>query len=331
MHRALSAWIGAALIGLSGAAMAADGAPQAAAEAPAKPTPKTGVSSILKLLDWGASSADVLAVAKADIEAGYADRLKQANGDTFAVDAVLRAQREEFAAVKKTLVQFIGARSGFEASIIADEYRSNEGESMLRIDDANAQRYYFFVDDKLWKIVVAYNSTISRSVAFPAFVKQVSRKNGRPTEADWVTPPGGTRTMRAAVWADDLTQLTVEDRTAFFGTFVMRFVEKSAGVARDARRAEPDSTPAPSRPSDGMLADIMGDTDGAATADVVDQLTGQDHAVDLAAGLPQDEVIRRDAPAAAKASGRKAKRKAAAEAPKSDAPPAAGGDDVIIY
>ncbi|MCB9522221.1 MAG: hypothetical protein H6702_02425 [Myxococcales bacterium] len=330
MLRPQTAWLTAALWAFAAPALATEPtADPAAAEADGKPKPKTGVSSILRTLDWGAGSAQVLDLAKADIHARFEKRFDAARGDTFAIDRLMRERRDEVKAVEDTLVNFAGGRSGYEASIVADEYRTNAGESMLRIDDAAAQRYYFFKDGALWKIVVAYNTTVTRSVKFTDFVKQVKGKNGRPTDMEWATPPGGTRTLKKAIWADDLTQLEVEDRSEFFGTFVMRFIEKNNGVALDKGRRREAPAGAGSDAADGMLADIMGAADGSETANVVDELTGSAHNVDLSRGATEQEVIRRD-PAPAKGRkkrGGKAAKKRAAE----PEPQPADGGDVIIY
>lgn len=316
--------------------------------APAAPRkePHKGVSRILELLDWRAPSATVLAHVKGQVEARYDKRLDGVR-DALTIDRILREKKAELAAVDKALVSFRGQRTGFEASIIAEEFVPSQGESVLRIDDDKAQRYYFFADDSLYKIVVAYNTSVSRQVPFVEFVKQVSAKYGRPVDQTWTTPAGGSRTLKSALWNDEITRLTVEDRSSFFGTFVMKFVAKGDGEAKEARHAEVQKNKpsvAASGFADSMMGDIMVEG-GGADENVVDQVTGTQHDIDLQTGRPNDERLNYQsadegdgASASAKGGkkgkkggkgGKAAKRDAQRADPVADSPPANNIDDII--
>lgn len=300
------------------------------------PAPKAGISGILGTLDWGANHQQVLDHVKADIDKKYEDELKQVV-DALAIDRILRRKADEFASIKKTFVRFTGQRTGYETSLVANDFAQNNDESMLRADDESAQRYYFFKNDRLWKVVVAYNTSVSRNVPFADFVKQVQGKYGEPEAVERHTPPGGQPTPRAATWQDEITHLSVEDRTGFFGTFVMKFVDKSEGLAIEQARTGKEVAAAPPAVAPAMedaLGDIMQD-DGGSSDDVVDRLTGVTHEVDLQSGRPAYEPLRRAEAPPPQASPRKdakpkkrapAGRKAAEPAPA--APPA---EPVIIY
>ncbi len=276
------------------ATLAAPEAPAAAAgKAAGKdegPKPKEGISAILGTLDWGAHHSEVLARIKADLDEKYRDRLAK-TVDTLSVDRILKEKAAAFAAIEKTYIRFTGQRTGYEASLIADDFQTNNDEAVLRIDDRDAQRYYFFKNDRLWKVLVAYNAAISSAVPFPQFLEQVQSKYGKPLSVDH-DDAGGKKTIVAGHWADDLTHLVVEDRTGFFGTFVMKFLDKGEGLALEQARAGKarPATPRASAATEGLVADIMGDG-GEAGADVVDQLTGVDHQVDLQSGRPEYETL----------------------------------------
>lgn len=309
--------------------------PALAGEAGATPKPKTGVSRILKSLNWKASSADVLDQVKVEMDQRYQKRISR-HVDTLTVDRVLREKRAAFAKIKKGQVHFDGGRSGYEASVVGEEFRANDGESMLRVDDQQAQRYYFFKHDALWKIVVVYNASISSRVDFAGFVKQIKGNYGAPTKLDWHTPAGGTRTLRGAEWADGITHLAVEDRREFFGTYLMRFVDKADGLPIEARRkgGAAKGTAAGSDFTDGMLADIMGGDNGEESANVVDQLTGANHDVDLTTGRPKDDpVLDRSGVIAPvdRAPAKPAKASAKTKQPRQAPAPDASGEPYIIY
>lgn len=328
-------------------------APASAAATPSAPAgpeePKAhdGISHVLGFLDWGASPQDVLTTLKKEVDARYAEMMREVR-DPMEIDRALRRKSTEFAAIEKTLVQFSGQRTGYESSLIGHDFVSDNEESMIRVDDRDAQRYYFFKNDRLWKVLVAYSSTVSRSMSFADFVKQVQDKYGRPAGVDWVTPKGGAKAMRAASWDDPITRLVVEDRTEFFGTYCMKFLDRAVGLPLEEERAQRAQN-RPAVQSDASVdAALLEITSGPTTGDdsVVDRLTGREHSLDLAGNRPDYETtLNRGAPAtsqtypagepAKKPKDKKggAKGKAGKPDPK-DARPAAGtggAQPVIIY
>ncbi len=245
-----------------------------------------GISKILGTLDWGASHRSVLNIIKAEIDARYTERLDKAT-DTLGTDRILKEKREAFKKVKSTLVKFTGQRTGYESSIVSTDFKSGQGETMLRVDYDDAQRYYFFKDDALWKIVVAYNQLVSQNTSFKCFLTQVRSKYGSP--AGQRTVKGDDKTIWAATWHDEITALVVEDRTGFFGTYVMKFVDKNL-AKEDAARAEAVQAPKPpgdDAATDSLVGSIMGAApEDSEDGDVVDRLTGVETKVDMKTGRP---------------------------------------------
>ncbi len=262
----------------------------APASVPSGPQPKAGISHVLGLLDWGNASAAVLDTIRLEVTVRYEAKFKELR-DPLEIDRAMRRKAEELAAIDKTLVHFTGQRTGYESSLIAHDFVSNADEAMLRVDDAEAQRYYFFRNDRLWKVLVAYSTSASRNVPFGDFVRQVQEKHGRPTAVDWSTPKGGAKALRAAHWEDATTHLVAEDRTEFFGTFCMKFLDRTEGLTLEAARAQrPESERATDDPGvASALAEIT--SDGAGSDDtVVDRLTGTQHSVDLVNNRPDYET-----------------------------------------
>jgi len=268
--------------------------PAATSASPTPPNagraPKEGVSHVLGMLDWGAPSSAVMDMVRDEITGRWNEVLKDLR-DPVEVDRALRRKATEFAAVEKTFVRFGGERTGYESSLIANDFVSNVDEAMLRIDDKDAQRYYFFRNDRLWKILVAYSSSVTQQTPFTDFVGQVQVKYGRPLNVEWVTPRGAPKRMVSASWDDAMTRLVVEDRTEFFGTYCMKFLSLSDGVAlEDARKSSgPARTSALDDPGVASALDEITSDTGAAQDDVVDRLTGAQHSLDLKGNRPDDE------------------------------------------
>ena len=324
-------------LGISSVALAQE-SPQAPAED--GPKPKTGISSVLGMLDLGASYSDVLAAIKADIDARYQDQLDKLV-DTLAIDRLLKKKAEEFAAVEKTYIRFTGQRTGYESSLIENDFLANQDESVLRVDDGPAQRYYFFKHDRLWKVLVAYSSKISGTVPFDKFAGQVTAKHGAPKA---MVRDG--QTLMSSTWEDEVTQLVVEDRTGFFGTYVMKFLDKAEGVAMEAARSDKQGVSAMAGPAgspyaakaDSLMADIMGGGDeDSGGDDVVDRLTGVSHDVDLNSGRPEYETVYQAVPqvendgAATKKSKKKDAPRPAKRGGAAKKAPAAPAEPYIIY
>jgi len=258
--------------------------------APAGPQEKQGISHVLGFLDWGAASQEVLASLKKEVDARHAEQMKELR-DPLEIDKALRRKAVEFAAIEKTLVQFSGQRTGYESSLIANDFVPGAEESMIRIDDQEAQRYFFFKNDRLWKVLVAYSSSVSRSTPFGDFVKQVQDKYGRPLDVESSNAKGGAKTMIRASWEDPITRLVVEDRTEFFGTYCMKFLDKAVGVPLETERLAnaPTKTKLETDPSvDAALTEIT--SGGGGDDNVVDRLTGSDHSVDIARNRPDYET-----------------------------------------
>ena len=276
--------------GLSAQAEPGGGDGAAAKEKPSK------LSTILGKLDWGASGAEILGYIRDDIDSRYEDQLAKA--DPIQIDTILKRKAAELTEVKDSRVRFDGQRTGYETSFVNAEVLPRNNESLMKIDDLAAQRYFFFRDDGLWKIVVVYNSI--RADSFAGFVAQIRKKYGKPKKVEW-GEIDGRKAMTSARWEDHKTRIVAEDMTTFYSAFVMRFIEVGNGTKWQERRAHlrKTQTEETDARADGLLADIIGD-DGAGeeNSDVVDQLTGVEHSVDVTIEHDENEVkLRRDSAA----------------------------------
>lgn len=293
------------------------------------PAPKKGVSAILKTLDWGASSIRVFEALEAEVDERFADTIKGA--DTLVIDKIMRRKRAEKKSIRKAYVRFDGRTTGYEASLVADDFTANNGEAMVRVDDGPAQRYYFFKDEQLYKVLVVYSTAVARQTKFPAFVNKAAGKYGKPVST--ITDEKADNALVGAIWRDDMTELRVRDRS-LFGTYTMAFLQAGRGAQiEDARAPSADgASPIVDPQADGMIADIMVDGEGAG-ADVVDQLTGVEHKVNLDLGREESQPLRR-APVPRRDTRSNAKKTAKKKQPakkQADFSPTPTGADDIVY
>ncbi len=252
---------------------------------------KKGISAVLGKLDWGAGRDDVLGLIRERLNEKYKEQMKEAKGDTIAIDRLLARKRADFEGIKKTFTRFQGQRTGYETSLVAKDFDENGDEALLLVEEQQAQRYYFFKHDRLWKVVVAYSSAISAGVPFSEFLSQATAKFGQPSSRKEDSKDAGR--VVSARWEDEITVMTAEDRTDFFGTYVIKYVQKDQ-AERDAALAKRKSDAAQGGGDPGMeamLDDITGTTEDGAPTDVVDQLTGTQVEVDLVSGRPEYETL----------------------------------------
>jgi hypothetical protein len=297
-------------------------------------------------IDWGDSRAEVAKKVKAQMLEKLRQRedLKGNRVLLHREHARVLAQIDEF----KESYEVLDDSSGYRVSVISDEFSRGNGESLMRIKDTVANRYYFFVDGGLYKLVVAYNQQYLKSVGFETFVVQVANKYGKPGDTTFV-PRDGEDVLMNATWKDANTVLSVQNQKEFFGTFTMSFAQRTTVERlKKMRLARGDSDDS----DDGLSArvkSLTSVTNPSVDADIVDSIVGSSD-FNLNEGRPVDvqkaraEQAKRQAELAAQKKLRaKAEKKARAEKKKekkktrkkrdfSDIEASSGGGgDLIIY
>jgi hypothetical protein len=143
-------------------------------------------------------------------------------------------------------------------------------------------RYYFFRDEQLWKIVVVFDA--GRAKDFDAFVALMQAGFQAKPRAQEMGAKGQSKRRVSASWHDELTVATARDRRDFFSAYLVRFIQKGQGEGYQAGRTQQKKS---QRAENGDLTDLFSDNDGiaeATTGNVVDDLTGEKHEVDLSRG-----------------------------------------------
>ncbi|MGM0555009.1 MAG: hypothetical protein ACQEVA_01395 [Myxococcota bacterium] len=303
-----------------------------------------GLAAPLGEVEWGDSKDEVL------------DKIKDQMLDELRKRDDLRRDRVAMQRARKRIIdkhkevaesyETLTEKSGYKVSVIADEFNPNNGESMLRVKDRVASRYYFFVDGGLYKFVVAYNQDYLQDVGFEPFVVQTAKKYGRPDDTAY-GDVAGEEELKVARWMDKKTVLRVENEKEFFGTFKMVFADRST---LERMNAIEKTLTARDSGEQGISAEVEGLKQGPVedeNTDVVDGLVG-DVDVELNKGRPKDDQVRHDQKGSASSgevaskekskSKKKSKKKKSKSKKKkkdrdfSDLESSSGGeDDLIIY
>jgi len=160
------------LLGL-GAAPAVVYAKQAPAKAvkakPKKAAPPVTAAGKKKLAElyagykFGMTKDEVLGVLRKQLDQQYEEKIKGTT-DVTAQDRLRSEKKGELARISQSYITFQGKRTGWDVSIIEEEFAHHTGESMLeRWENSggkNQRRFFFFHEGRLWKMLVSLDVSI---------------------------------------------------------------------------------------------------------------------------------------------------------------------------
>ena len=148
--------------------------------------------------------------------------------------------------VKTKVVKFDGQKSGYDVSIIDQEFLHNAGESMVVMKEDTSDRYFFFKDDRLYKMFIAFDKEILQGKSFREFGQLMQAKFGKAKEVTTSekTKAGVKVKLDHFVWPNkggDILRLV--DRSEFYDVYCLVIydakVDKEQEAARQARRGGP--------------------------------------------------------------------------------------------
>lgn len=177
------------------------GAPAAAPARPAEPpvTKKT-IALTPPGIAWGMSTKQVAALIDKMLDEAYVPRYK-ATSPGVKMRALDAEVAEEKSAFRRSRIDFGKLPTGVDATPLKGEYTYLNKESMMTLTREGGQRYFFFIQDKLWKIIDEHalgegkprgkdyqSAVIKLATAFglPGRVTPPEPEKGRyVTEVDW--------------------------------------------------------------------------------------------------------------------------------------------------
>ena len=248
----------------------------------AKPT----LASPLGALRWGMDSKQVKKILAEKIMNDFREKAN-GNTDLTYVDNLMKMHQERVENMQNSYISLVRDNvATLSVSIIGEEFMPDAGESMLTQREDIAMKYFFFKDDKLYKMAIVYDSTYLGPIAFDTFVATTAQKYGEPTNEIWDDDGNFTD----AIWKDKSSvKLTVKNKYSSYNTFLMVFaddsVEKMIGPHHLAYSKQLNKGPEVSAAIDALTAD---DSDSADSG--IDAMLGKKTEVDLLAGLSQEDI-----------------------------------------
>lgn len=136
---------------------------------PAKPVPAMmnaaqakAVKAFMGAFKFGMSKDDVVKVVAKQIKERYADTIANTD-DVYAQDKLRRKRDKEVKRFRKSWIEFKGHKTGWDVSIIDDQFKQKTGEAMMvhweTSEGRDQRRFFFFFRGRLYKMFLALNTS----------------------------------------------------------------------------------------------------------------------------------------------------------------------------
>ncbi len=152
----------------------------------------------------------------------------EATSDVYQQDKLRAKMKNEVSQVEH--VVFSGQKTGWDVSIIDDQYRHNLKQSMMvyweNHKGKNQRRFFFFHKDRLYKMFVTLNAkTLSSSpLDFAKFRTIVQRLYG-PGKVIYKKDPDGNKRPIKIDWRSKRYHVSALDKRAFYGSFCLMIAD----------------------------------------------------------------------------------------------------------
>ncbi len=230
------------------------------------------------LYAWGMSPNEVIEKAEGAIDARYQKRGEDARADPGKQQRIRDEAEKEKAAVRKSLTKFEGQKTGWDVSIIGPEFAQNNGEAVVQVKEENLTRYFFFFEDRLYKMYMAFNKEVIGDKSFRDFGKEMAEKYGTPREVyhDEKQRGGVKRLLDHFEWAvNGGDALKLVDRSEFYGVYCLVVADAHTidSVVAKRKITNPGTVE-----RDSLVESVVNSKDSAKDTndDIIDRLTGHE-------------------------------------------------------
>jgi hypothetical protein len=226
---------------------------------------------------WAMTAEDILAQVQKSIDAKYTARIEKAAQDPGKQQRIHDEKDREFAAVKKSYTKFEGNKTGWDVSIIGSEFEQNTGEAVVVTKEDIWTRYFFFFEDGLYKMFLAFNKDALEGKSFEDFGKGMEAKYGHAKEVyrDEKVKGGVRHVLDHYEWSAGVDKLRLVDRSEFYGVYCL--VLYDGGVQSRLTERRKIANPQADNHDSLVEAVTVKDDNGRDSNDnVIDRLTGKE-------------------------------------------------------
>ena len=234
------------------------------------------LGDVLGDIEWGDDKEQVLEKLRTEMLQELREDRSLRN-DQAAMQRARQGALDRVRRIEDSFYELQGNSTNYDVSVISSEFTANNDESLLRVRDDAAQRFYLFLDGEFYKLVVAYDQDHIANVTFDAFLNQVQRQYGQPTSTEYGTVQG-EEGVTEALWRDGEYKLRITDLRDYFGTFTMTFSDREKVQqlnAQDRTFGGNDQEPEEAAVSDrvrSLSQDSEGDVDQGSVGEMVGEI-----------------------------------------------------------
>lgn len=222
-------------------------------------------------VQWGWTPKRVFQHFKQQIEANYEKPLAKAT-DAIEEDQLRHRMLEEIQQIKDSYFAFDGHLTAHDHGFLRDEFSHGNGEAMLLVRSDNADEYFFFINDRLWKRYRAFKASVFEGASFDDFGDALQARYGKAKRTESKPDEDGQRTVWY-VWKQKGISARAIDNTQFYGFYSLVLEDpRTVSKLSKLRKAKPEAAPDPTE----QIVDMVAKDDGYdLNADVADRISGE--------------------------------------------------------
>jgi hypothetical protein len=245
----------------------------------AKGPPPANAAAITTLkgeFKWGMKLEEVSKIIEKRLAAGYETKLKESANDPTRQDRVRKMMRAEIKDITKGYVEFTGKSTGYDVSIIDQEFVHKAGESMLQAKEETSTRYLFFLNGGLYKMFIAFNKERVADKSFEEFgeIMQTQFGKARAVEVEFTRKGETRKALDYYEWRTAGDGLKLVDRSGFYGVYclvVFNQVDEATLAEAHAKKRRGGNS------QDSLVEAVLNAKGNGSDANenIIDQLTGE--------------------------------------------------------
>ncbi len=204
---------------------------------------KKELGALMGAFSFGMTKDEVMGKLKAENKERYQEKIA-AVSEAFQQDNLRKERDKEVKRIQDSFISFEGKRSGWDVSIVDDQFGHNTGESMLEywenVDGKDQRRFFFFHEGKLYKMFIALNSGMLKEnqKSFAFFQDLMEKRFGRG-QVLYTTDKDGVEHPTGLTWRSSKYLVSAYDKLGFYGSFCLSIAEPGTETRlAEARKAK---------------------------------------------------------------------------------------------
>jgi hypothetical protein len=204
------------------------------------------LSALRGKFEFGMSKDEVLKILRKQINERYDEEIQNTN-DVYMQDKLRRKKKRELNRVNKSYVEFTGKKTGWDVSIVDDQFKHGTEEAMMvyweNYQGKNQRRFFFFFQGRLYKMFIALNTEAMGGTGknFAYYQGILERRFGAGL-VGFRTDKEGIEWPNHIDWKSKKYRVRALDKLSFYGSFCLWVADP--GVMAQVNQLREERAPA---------------------------------------------------------------------------------------